>query len=225
MSRGAMLIQKHFWRQIHSLPCQKVCWKCKNKLKCSSIFCTKAPGDNNNSCCGIIQPVTEGVLYTNIFFPEKETCSLIEQFKIKNDVLKKNYLDLQKKVHPDFWFLKSEKLGEIAKEQSSFINRGFYILSHPERRARYILELLGFNLNENKIEEKNYLKKIFELNFKLRASSEQERENAYRIIKDLEQALLLELDESFNKGDLNGAAECTQKLHYITRTLSIEKDS
>lgn len=231
-SLGRNIFSKGFHKlsEIHKMntfptkiPCQKVCWKCKHKLLCSSILCMNI-AKKDGTVCGTIQPVDESTKFTAVFFPDRDVSSIKEQFNIDNNILKKVYLELQKKVHPDLWYSKSKELGEMAESQSSFVNKGFKILSDPLKRARYLLELAGHDINDNKIVDKAFLNTIFEFNISLRSSSNEERNVALANLKKLEKSTLADLEKHFNTENMEEAVVCTRKLHYISRTLKFAEE-
>lgn len=200
----------------------KQCWKCKYRLRCSSVFCSDSLKDGS---CGIIQPVHERAVFTEVFFPDRGQLPMGDQFKVEYDTLRKSYLTLQKKVHPDFWVVKSQELGEMAKEQSSFVNRGFYTLKDPVRRAKYLLSLNGMGPEETKIQNSGFLERIFDLSTRIRSGSDSLAQGARDEAKELETQLIGMLEGYFSSEDLAAAGRCIEMLQYVRRVLQSEEEA
>ena len=62
-------------------------------------------------------------------------------FTIDEQVLKKKFLESSRLYHPDHFVLNSEVEQSNSEEQSAYNNRAFKILSRPDSRLKYLLEL------------------------------------------------------------------------------------
>lgn len=62
-------------------------------------------------------------------------------FKVEPDVVKKKFLELSKKYHPDFFVNEGEKKQQEVLEMSTLNTRAFQALSDFDKRMQYILEL------------------------------------------------------------------------------------
>lgn len=64
-------------------------------------------------------------------------------FLIDEGDLKKRYLAMSRKLHPDFYTLDDHITQEIILEKSSLNNEAYKVLKNPMSRMKYILELTG----------------------------------------------------------------------------------
>jgi molecular chaperone HscB len=62
-------------------------------------------------------------------------------FDIDEQVLKKKFIASSRLYHPDHFVLNSEHEQNNSEEQSAYNNRAYKILSRPESRLKYLLEL------------------------------------------------------------------------------------
>ena len=60
------------------------------------------------------------------------------------------YRDLQRSAHPDNYANASEREQRLALQTTAQINEAFQTLKDPMLRARYLLELQGINLSDEK---------------------------------------------------------------------------
>jgi len=64
-------------------------------------------------------------------------------FLIDEGDLKKRYLAMSRKLHPDFYTLQDHITQEIILEKSSLNNEAYKVLKDPMSRVKYILEVTG----------------------------------------------------------------------------------
>lgn len=64
-------------------------------------------------------------------------------FNLDSEVLRRQFLKLSKKYHPDFYTLESEEKQEEILALSTLNNEAYKLLKDPEKRIKYILELKG----------------------------------------------------------------------------------
>lgn len=64
-------------------------------------------------------------------------------FNLDLDVLRRQFLKLSKKYHPDFYTLESEEKQEEILELSTLNNEAYKLLKDQEKRIKYVLELKG----------------------------------------------------------------------------------
>ncbi len=86
-------------------------------------------------------------LHNKNFF---ELFSLPLGFNIDSKLLRENYRSLQSKFHPDQFSSASESEKIKAVQTSSLLNDAFVVLSNPVKRANYILQLSGINIQEDR---------------------------------------------------------------------------
>lgn len=106
-----------------------------------------------------------------------EVFSLKPVFDVDQKILKTRYRNLQLALHPDQQVQASEEEKLRAVQLSSIVNDAFEILRKPLKRARYLLELAGVDLNKNRAIDASILMEQMELREQfdeIRQSSESE---------------------------------------------------
>lgn len=76
--------------------------------------------------------------------------NLPRKFNIDTDLLQKNYFKLQREFHPDRHILAEESEKKLALLYTTYINKAFETLHSPLRRAIYILNLIGIQIDGEK---------------------------------------------------------------------------
>ena len=71
---------------------------------------------------------------------------LPERYDINVADLAQRYRELQKEVHPDKYANSTEKERDLAVRYASLINQAYDVLKSPLERAKYLLQLRGYNL-------------------------------------------------------------------------------
>lgn len=69
-------------------------------------------------------------------------------FEVDLAVLNENYRQVQKNVHPDNFAMGSDAERRLAIEQTTELNQALQTLKHPLKRAQYLLQLNGFEPQE-----------------------------------------------------------------------------
>ena len=69
--------------------------------------------------------------------------SLPVSFSIDPNVVKKKYYELSKRYHPDFYINQPVEKQQEVLELSTINNQAYQVLSDPQKRLQYILELKG----------------------------------------------------------------------------------
>jgi molecular chaperone HscB len=69
-------------------------------------------------------------------------------FDVDLGVLDSRYRELQKSVHPDRFASAGEAERRVSMQQATAINEGYQTLKDPLKRGRYLLELSGYNLDD-----------------------------------------------------------------------------
>ena len=72
---------------------------------------------------------------------------LPKNFLVDSQLLRERYLGLQQKLHPDQYVSKMAHEQRLAVQSAATINQAYSVLSSPIKRAEYLLELSGFNLD------------------------------------------------------------------------------
>ena len=76
-----------------------------------------------------------------------ELFKLPVQFSIDRQALDKTYKDIQNLVHPDRFVTATEAEKRTAIQLAAMANDAYHILRNPIKRAAYLCELNGYNLN------------------------------------------------------------------------------
>nr|WP_199082508.1 Fe-S protein assembly co-chaperone HscB [Pedobacter sp. ASV19] len=80
-------------------------------------------------------------------------------------VVKQKFYELSKKFHPDFYIMESQEKQEEVLELSTLNNKAYQILSDPQKRLHYILELKGLlTEGENYVLPQSFLMEMMEVN-------------------------------------------------------------
>ena len=88
-------------------------------------------------------------------------------FLLDEAVVKKKYLTLSKKYHPDFYINESEEKQREILQLSTLNTNAFQILSSFDKRMKYILELFG-DLDEGKDKlSQSFLMEMMDINEEL----------------------------------------------------------
>lgn len=79
-----------------------------------------------------------------------ELFGLDEQFDIDRSSLSERYRDAQRQAHPDRFAAADSHQQRLAVQYSAFINQAYDTLKHPVARARYLLELRGVEVENDR---------------------------------------------------------------------------
>jgi molecular chaperone HscB len=98
------------------------CWGCQT------------PCDNPHSCerCGVILPSPRAIDHFHVLQVDKK-------YLVDSATLRKSYLELSRKFHPDRFGQRSVKERRLAVEKSASINTAYKTLLDPIKRAEYLL--------------------------------------------------------------------------------------
>jgi len=77
-----------------------------------------------------------------------ELFGLPQSFEIDHELLDSRFRELQRAVHPDRFASASDQARRISMQQATRINEGYETLKDPLRRGRYLLELGGYEFND-----------------------------------------------------------------------------
>ncbi len=162
------------------------------------------------------------VLTQNFF----ELFSLPQQYALDRSALDERYRDLQRSVHPDRFASSGEQERRIAMQHATHINEGYQTLKNPLKRARYLLELRGRNIDDQQtiqadpeflmqqMELRERLGEIHAADDPLDALDALAREIG-ALYKALENELARVLDAE--GGDIEQAVGLVQKMQFFTR--------
>jgi molecular chaperone HscB len=169
--------------------------------------------------------VSEALQNKNFF----ELFSLPESFNIDSRLLKQNYRLLQGQYHPDKLAAESESKKLLAVQMSSLLNDAFEILSSPVKRANYLLQLSGINLQEDRQIDPSILHEQIDFREQLEALKvldKEEREDALsdfqKTIQVLFKKACMDFSESQEKNDASFEALNKMKQN-LSRMLFLDK--
>ncbi len=144
-----------------------------------------------------------------------EIFALPVSFAINLDELEAKYLDFQKAFHPD-----NSSTADI--EKSITVNEAYNILKNNLRRASYILQLNGIDLENDSAAPKvdsATLMEVLELREKIFESSAAEVESVKKDLSAKVKSLLSESAEKLESKDFKTAAQILIKAKYFDKTL------
>ncbi|GBC10673.1 hypothetical protein RclHR1_09810007 [Rhizophagus clarus] len=200
-------------RYNHDIPrVHRNCWKCNSEIDYLSIHC-------NRKDCGVIQNVfPNDVTYFEILGVGKKVNGQLQPtYDIDSDQLRKNFLLLQQRVHPDSYSTKEDRQEyNYASQQSSLINKAYQVLRDPLSRAKYMLKLNNISISESEsLQDQELLMEILDVREQLEEAT---NENNVKVIKneseDKINNILAELSQAFSSNDFCMAKESTVKLQY-----------
>ena len=96
-----------------------------------------------------------------------ELYDIPESFEIDQAALKRKFLELSKKYHPDFHTLNDEGEQEYALKMSVLNNKAYKTLKNKELLTAYILELNGIPLGDNDSIPQDFLMEMMDINERL----------------------------------------------------------
>ncbi len=156
-----------------------------------------------------------------------ELFGLPQSFDVDQEVLDRNYRELQRNVHPDRFVNASDQERRISMQQAMQINEGYRILKDPLMRGRYLLELDGREHDDerNTTSDTEFLIEQMELRDAL--ADVRGSEDAFsrlgrimdRIAADIDR-LVGTLQGQFGKADadsLDAAADSLTKMQFFRR--------
>ena len=127
-------------------------------------------------------------------------------------LVKKKFYELSKKYHPDFYINESEEKQEEVLELSTVNNKAYQVLTDPQKRLHYILELKGqLTEGENYKLPQDFLMEMMDVNealMDLQFDPDVERLAALKIeVDEIEKGLsdkIAALTASFESEDTSG---------------------
>ncbi|KXN73637.1 Co-chaperone Hsc20 [Conidiobolus coronatus NRRL 28638] len=181
----------------------KHCWKCNNTLPDSKIQCTVTD-------CKSFQHIPDNVDYFQLFDKSKN-------FDINETQLKKEFLQLQRKVHPDNFTRVEQKEQVVSANLSSLLNKAYQTLKDPLLRAKYMLTIEGTPISEtDKLEDNSLLFEIMELHEEIQDSEDKGQiSSILDTTRDQISSITSELQKNFEENDLKAAKINTIKLKYL----------
>ena len=156
-----------------------------------------------------------------------ELFQLPVRFEVDLKELSERYRTLQSSVHPDKFANATDLERRLSVQQSARINEAFQTLKNPLRRARYLLELNGVDMNADTDTSMDpmFLMQQMELREKLETvkDSAHPAEELLDINNDISEVLegiIRELKSIFatrKVDDLHKARDCVRRMQFMTR--------
>ncbi len=150
--------------------------------------------------------------------------SLPIAFSIDRRSLDEHYRALQRTVHPDRFANAGDQERRMAMQQAAQINEGYRVLKDPLARGRYLLELQGYDLND---EQKTHQDPEFLMQqMELREALEEVRSasdpmgNLQALIADFDEqnnALTESLASALGSGDMDKAYLYLQRMQFFRK--------
>ncbi|RIA96340.1 hypothetical protein C1645_707999 [Glomus cerebriforme] len=208
------LRKKHLLlRHNHDMPrVHRHCWKCESEIDYLSIHCDRKD-------CGVIQNVfPNDVTYFEILGVGKKINEKLQPtYDIDSGQLRKNFLLLQQRVHPDSYSTKEDRQEyNYASQQSSLINKAYQVLRDPLSRAKYMLQLNNVSISESEsLQDQELLMEVLDVREQLEGAT---NENNVKAIKNESEGRInnisAKLSQAFNSNDFDKAKDLTVKLQY-----------
>lgn len=210
---GRTRLLQHYSTQQASASAIKKCQFCGSTSPVSAATCQSC-----HSPC----PIPDSVSYYD-HFPDIDAPP-VGAFEIDTRHLRKEFLKLQQRVHPDK-FSHDEKKRQIAEGTSSLLNKAYTTLQQPLSRAEYLLELQGQESagEGDKLTDNKVLMTVMGAQEAVEeAQSEDDLIQVKAEAKDLIKSEIQTLSEVFAKEDYERARESAVKLRYW---LNIQKSA
>lgn len=156
-----------------------------------------------------------------------ELFQLPVSFEVDLQALSERYRTLQSSIHPDKFANASDLERRLSVQQSARINEAFQTLKNPLRRARYLLELNGVDMNADTDTSMDpmFLMQQMELRERLEDVKEsahpaQELLEINNDINEILEGIIRDLKTIFSNAaveDLQVARDCVRRMQFMTR--------
>ncbi|KAI8078062.1 Co-chaperone HscB, C-terminal oligomerization domain-containing protein [Gilbertella persicaria] len=197
------------WRS--TMAHDKKCWQCQATNKPSALFC-------ENKVCNVIQPIPASLDFFHLLQAGEGQEKNKPKFNIDLKALKKRFLILQQKAHPDSYSQAAKQELDYAHLQSSIINKAYNTLKNPLSRAQYILKQQGIEVSEtDSLNHPELLMEVMELREELdEVGSEEELKSLKQRNDEKYQETVDKLQAAFDQQDYEKAKELATELQYWT---------
>lgn len=145
-------------------------------------------------------------------------------FVVDKSLLQSNQQMLQSTYHPDRYVNANEQDKRLSVQQASWVNEAYQTLSNPVKRARYLLELKGLELDDETetTSDMEFLMEQLELREQLddcpnQADPIASCDQIEAKLKFRAQQLADEFVENFEAGKLEMARITSRKMQFIYR--------
>ncbi|MEY3324113.1 MAG: Fe-S protein assembly co-chaperone HscB [Bacteroidota bacterium] len=124
------------------------------------------------------------------------------QFSVDTPQLKKKFLLLSRKYHPDFFTQEDADAQQEAIEMTSHVNKAWQIFQDPLLTLQYALQLLGaIKEGDNPTLAADFLQEMMEINELLLSNDPEEIKQCSTQLDAIEASLLIEVKNSIENGN------------------------
>jgi molecular chaperone HscB len=152
-----------------------------------------------------------------------ELFQLPVQFGIDSAALDSAYREVQGKVHPDRFVNATDAEKRVAMQWATRANEAYQTLKHPQKRAQYLCELNGVNLQveSNTAMPMAFLMQQMEWREALGDARADKDVGALEAldgqVREDRKARMVELEKRLNASDYQGAAEDLRALMFLEK--------
>jgi molecular chaperone HscB len=145
------------------------------------------------------------------------------QLSVAKDVLRKKYLELSRRYHPDYFIHDEGAVQQEALEQSAVVNKAFKTFSSTDETIKYVLELKGLLAEGEKYNlPPAFLMEMMELNEAVAEAGFDagQKTAALQNVQQLEAALYQPVQaiiENYTEGETPEAALLQVKEYYFKK--------
>ena len=180
------------------------CWSCKGPLNATALFC---------HTCGAVQPPRLVDHFARL--------GLGRGFDLDDGRLERNYVDFQRRLHPDRFAKRSALERRHSAEQTASLNEAYQVLKNPLSRALYLLSLEGVGLDGEggrTIDDPELLMESIETREALAEAADTAAIEAIASANATAVARCeSDLAGAFAAGELAGAKRLTTRLRYLVK--------
>jgi molecular chaperone HscB len=153
-----------------------------------------------------------------------------EQFELDLSDLSERYRKLQQVVHPDRFANAGAQERRLSMQQATLVNEAYETLKAPVRRAQYLLNLKGIELQDEKETTQDMVFLMEQMALREQLEHAKEKEDPWVVVeavtsnvstskKELMSTLASQL-KSDNPEQLELAKEAIRKLQFLNKLLS-----
>ena len=153
-----------------------------------------------------------------------ELFGLPVDFQIDEKNLRGAHLELQSAYHPDRFVSASDQEKRIAVQQAAMVNEAYEVLKNPVKRARYMLEVGGLDVNNDHetTSDASFLMEQIEIREELdqcRNCSDPMRgcEHITRKLDQRSREYAVNFESLYQQGKLEEARQVSKKMQFVQR--------
>ncbi len=155
-----------------------------------------------------------------------EMFDLPVDFRVDQTLLHDNHQMLQSAFHPDRYINSTEQEKRLAVQQAALINEAYETLHDPVKRARYMLEVSGLELNDDHetTSDTEFLMEQIELREEMdecRTCGDPMRccDHITGKLDQRSREFSSQFDTYFKQGELEKARQISKKMQFVHRIL------